>query len=201
MSQTAESTGQHETDAQRRPFTIVVGVSPTSGSPYALTWAAAQAAAHDGRVIAVRAWKPAVATGARRPTAVPSAHDDATIETEVATGLAADVEKVLGPDHAVELRVVPGGRRKALTEASGEADLVVIDAARTGEVGSDSRLARRLVQTSLCPVVVMPPDVAGAPPSWLSRALASLGRNLLRAVGTSGRPGMSSEPMFHDPDA
>ncbi|MBD3784766.1 MAG: universal stress protein, partial [Micrococcales bacterium] len=47
-------------------YTVVVGVSPRSSSPTALRWAHEQAAAHGGRVVAVRAWR------APNPQATPS---------------------------------------------------------------------------------------------------------------------------------
>ena len=45
-------------DEHEQPYTVVVGVSPTSGSPAALVWAHAQAEANGGRVIAVRVYHP-----------------------------------------------------------------------------------------------------------------------------------------------
>ena len=40
-----------EADVERRPYTVVVGVSGTSGSPTALAWAQAQAQQNGGRVV------------------------------------------------------------------------------------------------------------------------------------------------------
>ncbi|MDN5727798.1 MAG: universal stress protein, partial [Propionibacteriales bacterium] len=115
---------------EQQRFTVVVGVSPTSTSPTALRWAAAQAARFDGAVIAVRAWQ------VRAPAATPSGTSvgrlpyATVLKQQVRESLAADVAKVLGDDHGIELRTERGGRRKALFQASREADLLVVDAAR-----------------------------------------------------------------------
>lgn len=138
-----------------REFTIVVGVSPTSGSPGALRWAADEAAARGGRVVAVRAWRPhapETATGGRLPSVVA---DERSRDAEESR-LADDVARVLGHDHLVETRVVAGKRRSVLVEESRSADLVVIDAGSATQLGA-RWLGGRLVGVSHCPVVVVPP--------------------------------------------
>jgi nucleotide-binding universal stress UspA family protein len=145
--------------ASGRTFTIVVGVSPTSGSPGALRWAADEAAARGGRVVAVRAWRPhapETATGGR----VPSVVSDAGARAAEESRLDDDVARALGRDHVVETRVVPGKRRSVLVEESRDADLLVIDAGRATEVGA-RWLDSRLVRTAHCPIVVVPPGLAG----------------------------------------
>ena len=174
-------------------YTVVVGVSPTSKSETALRWAVDQAHHHGGRVVAARAWQVprtappnTVAQGTsagRLPTAT-------TLESQARQQLADDLEHVLGPDHDVEVLVLRGGRRKSLVAAARGADLLVVDAPRALTTGP--MFAHRLVYSASCPVVVMPPTVAGAPPSWLQRLSSAAGRQSLRSLGTSGRPGLTA---------
>jgi nucleotide-binding universal stress UspA family protein len=176
-----------------RTYTIVVGVSPTSGSPGALRWAVEEASVRGGRVIAVRAWRPhapETATGGRVPSVV---SDDSALGDEEGR-LADDVAKVLGHDHVVETRVVAGKRRSVLLEESRSADLVVIDAGRSTEVGA-RWLGSRIVRASQCPVVVVPPALAGRGTTALGQAVGALGRSVERAAGTAGRPGFQRPPV------
>jgi nucleotide-binding universal stress UspA family protein len=136
-------------------YTVVVGVSETSGSPTALRWAVAQAAHFGGRVIAVRAWKLPPATASSRPGASQLAHDPETVATAARQRLQDDVGRVLGPGHDVEIRLVEGSRRRVLVAQSAGADVLVVDAPRTIDV-SGQTLARKLVLHAQCPVVVMP---------------------------------------------
>lgn len=160
------------------PYTVVVGVSITSKSPAALGWAAAQARANHGRLVAVRVLKAVTAEGSP---------DNERAREQAAEQLRADVEATLGANHGAQLRVVYGGRRKALLAVSRDADLLVIGTSRSPS--PSSRLIRRVISAATCPVVVMPPALSGEPPSGLSRAGRSVGEAALRAVGTSGRPG------------
>lgn len=167
-------------------YTVVVGVSPRSSSPTALRWAHEQAAAHGGRVVAVRAWR------APNPQATPSGTTASRVgsasETEHAAmeALLADVAGVLGPDHGVDVRVVRGDRRRALLDAAVDADLLVVDAPRS--LASSPLFAHRLVYAARCPVVVMPPRISGEPESGLGRA----GWAAVRAAGSAGRPGLGT---------
>ncbi len=92
-----------------RPYTVVVGVSATSKSPAALSWAATQAKANDGHLIAVRVLKRTDSPTASG-TASPESDDGSTHQIE----LAADVAEALGPEHGAECRVLYGGRRRSL---------------------------------------------------------------------------------------
>jgi nucleotide-binding universal stress UspA family protein len=157
-----------------RPYTVVVGVSATSKSPAALAWAAGQAATNHGRLIAVRVLK--------RP-----ATPDATTSSAQASQLALDVAESLGPDHGAECRVLYGPKRQSLLAVAGNADLLVIDAAR--RPSSSSKLAQRIIAAAECPVVVLPPALNLEPLSKISQAGRAVGEAALRAVGTSGRPG------------
>lgn len=163
------------------PYTVVVGVSATSKSPAALSWAAAQASANHGRLIAVRVFKRhAPPDGSEPPRPGSSvAHDPSGQQVQ----LTADVAEVLGSAHDAECRVVHGGKRKGLLAVARHADLLVIDAPRAPS--SSPLLARRIISGATCPVVFMPPALTGALPSGIAKA----GRAALRAVGTSGRPG------------
>ena len=173
-----------------RPFTVVVGVSATSGSPTALSWAYGEARSHHGRVVAVRAWRPP-----RPPAAVggkPSVvrYDVEDLHNEAAAALRTDVAEVLGENAEVECRLVIGGRRKTLVDASRDADVVVIDAPQRTDLHTSPMFARRLVYRAFCPVVIMPPGLARQPDTGLVRAGRRLGHQLAASAATAGRPGM-----------
>jgi nucleotide-binding universal stress UspA family protein len=168
--------------ARDRPYTVVVGVSATSKSPAALAWAAAQAKANDGRLIAVRVLKrPAGDAGETTPAPGRPGRESQQAD------LAADVAEALGPDNGAECQVLYGGRRRGLLTVAEGADLLVIDAARTPS--STSRLAHRVIAEATCPVVVLPLAMTGEPSWGITKAARSVGEAALRAVGSSGRPG------------
>lgn len=176
-----------------QPYTVVVGVSATSKSPTALEWAAAQADAFDGRLVAVRVWNPPTA-GSPTTSGVTASRlpDLARMEEEQRERLAADVRDVLGDDHRAEARLVRGGRRKALLDEAEDADLLVIDAPRAPSMSP--LLAQRIVYAAACPVVVMPPRISGQPESGLARAGRAVGRSAVRSLGTAGRAGYRPPP-------
>jgi hypothetical protein len=93
----------------------------------------------------------------------------------------------LGDDHGVEVRLVRGNKYAVLLKAAEDADLLVVDAPR--QLLAGPMFAHRLVYAATCPVVVMPPRISGEPPSVLSRVAGAVGRNVLVAAGTAGRPG------------
>jgi hypothetical protein len=168
------------------PYTVVVGVSATSKSPTALAWAAAQARQNNGRVIAVRAWKVAAPQATPAGTSVGRIEVAEDVERDARERLEQDVEAVLGPDHGVEIRLVRGGTYRVLVKAAAQADLLVVDAPRQLLVGP--MFAHRLIYATACPVVVMP-AVSSDSPSKLTRAAEALGRSVVTAAGTAGRPG------------
>lgn len=174
------------------PYTVVVGVSATSKSPAALVWAAAQAKANHGHMIAVRVLKrpPSPDVSTTRTSESPQVHD----MTGQQAALEADVAEALGSEHEAECRVLYGGKRNSLLAVADGADLLVIDAARTPS--SSSRLAHRIISAAGCPVVVLPPALTGEPSSGISKAGRAAGQAALRAVGTSGRPGYRP-PEWH----
>jgi Universal stress protein family len=169
-----------------RPYTVVVGVSRTSKSPTALDWARAQAGS-SGKVVAVRAWR--MPNPQATPSGTPAGRISRTadVEEEARAGLERDVAAALGEDHDVELRLVRGSKYTVLLEAAEEADLLVVDAPR--QLLAGPMFAHRLVYAASCPVVVMPPRISGEPASLLTRAAGAVGRNVLAAAGTAGRPG------------
>lgn len=171
-------------------YTVVVGVSATSGSPTALRWAYDEAREHRGQVIAVRAWRPprppAVLAG--RPSVL--TFDVGQMYADAHEQLQADVQAVLGADSGVECRLVHGGRRKVLLGAAAAADLLVVDAPARTDMSNTPMFAQRLVRTAGCPVVIMPPAISEQPDSSMVAAGKRIGRGLLNAAGTSGRPGV-----------
>ena len=172
---------------QAQPYTVVVGVSPTTKSAAALAWAHAQAAQNSGRVVAVRAWRlpnPQATPSGTSAGRVAVAQD---VEAEARQQLEQDIAAVLGPDHGADLRLVRGGRFKVLTQAAAGADLLVLDAPRQLLMGP--MFAHRLIYAATCPVVVMPPEISGEPASMLTRVAGAVGRSVVTAAGTAGRPG------------
>lgn len=169
-----------------RPYTVVVGVSATSKSPTALAWARAQAGAA-GRIVAVRAWR--MPNPQATPSGTPAGRisRSSAVEEEARAALERDVVATLGEDHGAELRLVRGSKFTVLLKAAEEADLLVVDAPR--QLLAGPMFAHRLVYAASCPVVVMPPVISGEPPSVLSRVAGAVGRNVLSAAGTAGRPG------------
>ena len=187
QTENAPSRGTH-------PYTVVVGVSDTTKSPAALEWAAAQAAQNGGRVIAVRSWRVTGPPGSMSGGAAARVTDERDLGRSEQAALEADVADILGPDHAVEMRVVRGGKRKVLLAAAEEADLLVIDAPRT--FTGPPLLAQRLVYAASCPVVVMPPRVSHLT-SPLERAGRAVGLAAVRSAGLAGRPGYRP-PLIRD---
>jgi hypothetical protein len=179
---------------ERRPYTIVVGVSASSKSPTALRWAADLAALRSGRVVAVRAWRPTAPQTGSHVSPSPVTEDTAAAEAAARHVLESDVADVLGAGHGVEVRLVHGGKRRALLRAAEDADLLVVDAPARLDLTSPPGFAQRLVYAAQCPVVVMPPSVSGATRTPLARAAGAVGRSVVEAAGRSGRPGMSHPP-------
>lgn len=176
---------------------LVVGVS-RSGSAQALRWAADEARRRDARLVAVRAWRPASGPGSSGSHPSLTTYDAAQDEADARAALERHVDAVLG-DHperehgitaGVECRLVHGGRRKVLVTAARGAELLVLDAPRRTDLSVAPMFAHRLVYTAPCPVVVMPPDVAGTGPTPLARAGRHLAENVARAAATAGRPGV-----------
>lgn len=108
----------------------MVGVSPTTGSPKALRWAAEEARLRGTDVTAVLAWRPSRASAAA-PAARPPATGPATDPAGAAERrLRGFVTAALGSCDGIECRAVRGTAATALLAAARDADLVVL-----GEVG------------------------------------------------------------------
>jgi nucleotide-binding universal stress UspA family protein len=175
-------------------YTIVVGVSATSKSPAALLWAVEQARLRQGRVVAVRAWRPPVPTSASRGTPPVVSVDVAAAEAAAREDFASDVAQSLGARHDVEVRLVRGGRRKTLVDESLGADLLVIDAPGAGTMATSPLSVQRLVRQAGCPVVVMPPPPRGHGDGRFAQATRHAARSISDAAGRAGRPGIRPAP-------
>jgi len=177
---------------EEKAYTVVVGVSPTSGSPTALAWAQAQARQNGGQVIAVRAWRMPnpQATPSGTPASRISREDD--VEQAALAALEADVAAALGTDHGAEVQLLRGSKFKVLVTSAKGADLLVVDAPR--QLLAGPMFAHRLVYATSCPVVVMPPHVS-TEPSAFSRVAGAIGRSVVTAAGTAGRPGYQRPRM------
>ncbi|MGH8959749.1 MAG: universal stress protein [Jatrophihabitantaceae bacterium] len=139
---------------------IVVGVSPTTGSPNALRWAAEEAELRGAPLMAVLAWRPprAPAAPAGRPstTALSGATaDHAKIAEEALHGF---VTVALGRVGKTRCRAVKGTAVTALLEAASDAQLLVVGEPRAGRLASvrASLVAPQVVVKASCPVVAMP---------------------------------------------
>ena len=166
---------------------VVVGVSGRSASPGALRWAVATAAATGGHVVAVRAWRPLPTQSGSRGTPSAVVPDQHAQRLDAESRLVSDVRDVLGSDHGVEVRLVAGGRRKALLASAADADLLVVDAPRAGTTPG---FLPRLLNVAGCPVVVIPRPLSGFPETSWRRAAGNVGLGIAEAAGRTPRPGL-----------
>ena len=137
--------------------TVVVGVSPTSGSPTALHWAADEARRRGAELVALSAWReprPPIAPGGRPPGV---GLDTDAVVAEAKGRLADQVRGALGESSGVRSEVVHGSTFRVLLQASETADLLVLDAPSRLDLAEGPNLARRLIYAAECPVVIMPP--------------------------------------------
>jgi nucleotide-binding universal stress UspA family protein len=138
---------------------VVVGVSPTTGSPSALRWAAEEARLRGVALRAVMAWRiprTGGVPGGRPPTMAASTTSD--YQTAAEQTLRGYVSDSLGTDSAVECTVVKGSAVHALLTAARGAQLLVVGEPRFGRLNTvrASLVAPQLVHKAGCPVVVMP---------------------------------------------
>jgi nucleotide-binding universal stress UspA family protein len=139
---------------------IVVGVSPVTGSRAALQWALQEARLRRGRVRAVMVWRSSGLPGGAPGRVPPQAVIDATPQQRLAEETLGEfVADALGDDHDVELRAVEGKAKDVLLEEAEDAALLVLDSPAVAKLYDPSarRLAPRVIYSSPCPVVVMPP--------------------------------------------
>jgi nucleotide-binding universal stress UspA family protein len=139
---------------------VVVGVSPTTGSPNALRWSAEEARLRKAPLRAVLAWRPPRAPGApggRPPATVVSiaSEDHAKAAEDTLRGF---ISAALGDDVDIECTAVRGTAVTALLASARDAQLLVLGEARPGRISSmrASLVAPQVVLRALCPVVVLP---------------------------------------------
>lgn len=144
---------------------VVVGVSPTTGSPAALRWGADEARLRGAPLHAVMAWRPPRAgpTPGGRPPPGLSGNVDFVAEAQLT--LSGYVAGALGVTSDVECRVVQGNAVTALLSEAQTAQLLVVGEPRAGRLNSvrASLVAPQVVLRAGCPVVVMPSSVPVAP--------------------------------------
>lgn len=175
-------------EAESAKELIVVGVSQTSHSPVALSWAAADAVRRDADLLAVRAWRPSrpPSTAAGRPPATTRDLQEERANAEQA--LQDDVRQALGPQHAARCEIRDGTPLRVLNELSATAALLVLDAPRRTDFKTTPMLAHRLVYQASCPVVIMPPRIAQQHESPLVQAGREAAQNLAPTSDPSGQP-------------
>jgi nucleotide-binding universal stress UspA family protein len=144
-------------------MSIVVGVSPTTGSPSALRWAAAEARLRNLPLRAVMAWRVPRQAGAPGVRAATSGTAD-EYHGNADERLRGFVQSALGSGADVECIVVQGSEVNALLTSARDAHLLVIGEPRPGRLASmmSSLTAPQVVLKAECPVVVMPSAVAVA---------------------------------------
>jgi nucleotide-binding universal stress UspA family protein len=148
-------------EQQNHSGRVVVGVSPTSGSPAALRWGAAEAGRLGAPLVALSAWRPPrapIAPGGRPPVLT---YDAGHAADEARSRLADQVRDALGDEVEVVTEVVHGSTFRVLLQASETAELLVLDAPSRLELPEGPTLARRLIYNAECPVVLMPPKILG----------------------------------------
>jgi nucleotide-binding universal stress UspA family protein len=139
---------------------VVVGVSPNTGSPAALRWAAEEAGLRGVTLRAVMAWRPPPppgAPGGRPPTASPPPTPQQYARNAEET-LRGFVATALGSSDGVQCEVVKGSAVNALLTAARDAQLLVIGEPRPGRISNvrSGVVAPQVVLKAHCPVVVMP---------------------------------------------
>ncbi len=135
-------------------MSVVVGVSPRTGSPAALRFAEEEARRRGTDLRAVTAWRapnPPMTSGARPPA---TSYDPEAEFQSAVDRLRSQVRSALGDDANVRAEVIHGGKVRVLLQAAETADVLVIDAPRRPRLGPV--LAHRLVYVAECPVIAMP---------------------------------------------
>jgi hypothetical protein len=135
-------------------MSVVVGVSPRSGSPAALRFAAEEARRRGTDLRAVTAWRPSsppMTSGGRPPA---TNYDPEEEFRNAVDRLQSQVRSALGDDASARVEVIHGGKVRVLLQAAETADVLVIDAPRRPRLGPV--LAHRLTYVAECPVVTMP---------------------------------------------
>jgi nucleotide-binding universal stress UspA family protein len=144
--------------ANSTPRRIVVGVDGSPSSLDALRWAVHEAEITGDTVEAVIAWHYSMAAGGYgwAPMALES---DIDLRPVAEKALAEAVDKAAGPDRTVTVgqRVVEGNASTVLTDASADADLLVVGSRGHGTftdalIGS---VSQNCAHHAKCPVVIV----------------------------------------------
>jgi nucleotide-binding universal stress UspA family protein len=150
-------------DAIARDRPVVVGVDDSVEAHAAMAFAAEEASMRGVDLLAIHAWSPP--SGPRRSDVQPPLADVAELE---ATGRQMLTESVRGwsakyPQLRVTIRLVRGHGQYALSEASADAQLVVVGSrGRGGFVGLVlGSVGQHLLHHASCPVAVVRPQVLG----------------------------------------
>lgn len=144
-----------------RTYTIVVGVDGSDASRQALRWAVHEAAARDGMVQAVTAWRWDLPSGLGTTGHIGDERERATdlLEQEVAR---------LPAGVPVASQVLEGRPADVLGGAAREADLLVLGSHGHSRVWHTvlGSVAEECIRKATCPVVVIPrpQETPGPPP-------------------------------------
>ncbi|MEU1282725.1 universal stress protein [Kitasatospora sp. NPDC005856] len=163
---------------------IVVGIDGSGPSKAALRWAVDQAVLTGAAVHAVAAWEYPSLYGWFAPMV-----DDGFERTARRT-LTAEINEILGPDRAVEVResLVLGHAAEVLLEAAEGADLLVLGSRGRGTFARTllGSVSTRCAVHGACPVVIVRADgTAAAPPTATATATATdIGQQAAGAVRT-----------------
>ena len=137
--------------------TIVVGVDGSPGSRKALTWAAAEAAAHDAELVVVNVWEHTLMPPAGSVSVSERFVPDSSQRT--ADDLVQVIKDELGDDPPVLVRpeVKQGRPAKVLIEESADADLLVVGKrGHGGFVGLVlGSVSQHVAAYAKCPVTVV----------------------------------------------
>ena len=137
--------------------TIVVGVDGSPGSRKALTWAAAEAAAHDAELVVVNVWEHTLMPPAGSVSVSERFVPDSSQRT--ADDLVQVIKDELGDDPPVLVRpeVKQGRPAKVLIEESAGADLLVVGKrGHGGFVGLVlGSVSQHVAAYAKCPVTVV----------------------------------------------
>lgn len=137
--------------------TIVVGVDGSPGSRKALTWAAAEAAAHDAELVVVNVWEHTLMPPAGSVSVSERFVPDSSQRT--ADDLVQVIRDELGDDPPVLVRpeVKQGRPAKVLIEESADADLLVVGKrGHGGFVGLVlGSVSQHVAAYAKCPVTVV----------------------------------------------
>lgn len=143
---------------------VVVGVSASSGSPVAVAWGYDLATRLGVPLVAVRAYqRPGPVAGAFMGTRTLLERSPHALWEKSNADLIAHVAHAIGEDAAKKViyRVVEGERRRVLVDSSRNAALLIIDSPRGHGLGADTPFSRTILAHAKCPVLAMPPRVAG----------------------------------------